>query len=47
MKKLRDLANWWIFVKEQVETAAQLLAESKQDLNEIKGIAKQDQDLFR
>ena len=47
MKKLHDLAAWWVFVKDNVDMAAQLLAESKKDLSDIKGIAKQDLNQLR
>ena len=41
MKKLRDMAVWWIDLKHNIDTAAQLLAESKQDLRDIKELSKQ------
>jgi hypothetical protein len=41
MKKLRDLATWWIDLKHNMDKASQLLAESKQDLQEIKKLSKQ------
>ena len=36
MKKLLDLANWWVELHQNITQANQLLVDTKQDLQEIK-----------
>ena len=36
MKKLLDLANWWVELRQNVNQTNQLLVDTKQDLQEIK-----------
>ena len=36
MKKIRDIACWWIDLRTNLDAAAQALAEARQDIKEIK-----------
>ena len=39
MKKLYDIAHWWMTLHHHVETAAQLLQETKADIKDIKRLS--------
>lgn len=40
MKKLSDIAHWWIELQKNVDSANQLLSDTKSDLEELKQIAR-------
>jgi hypothetical protein len=46
MKKLHDLAKWWINLHNRINSAHDLLVETKQDIRIIKQNYKQENNLF-
>ena len=39
MKKLYDIAKWWMKLHHDIDTAVDLLRETKQDIKDLKGFA--------
>ena len=39
MKKLYDIAHWWMKLHHDIDTAVDLLRETKQDIKDLKGLA--------
>lgn len=46
MKKIRDIAEWWLDLHHKLDTAQNLLVETKQDIKTIKQSYKQENSLF-
>lgn len=40
VRTFRDIMTWWIHMHQQLDSVGQLLAEAKQDLNELKSNIK-------
>ena len=41
VRTFRNIMNWWIYMYQRLDSVGQLLAEAKQDLNELKTIKQE------
>jgi low affinity Fe/Cu permease len=41
VRTFRDIMTWWIYMHQRLDSVGQLLAEAKQDLNELKTIKQE------